>query len=65
VELAKQERELRVAKLDHQIGSLDLAYDHACRDDAHAVALVVPMHINTVHAAKTLMDDVFIALTAR
>lgn len=64
VELAKQERELRVAKLDHQIGNLNLAYDHTRRDDAHAVVVDVRPHIDTGQAAKTLMDYVFIVPTA-
>jgi hypothetical protein len=61
VELAKQERELRVAKLDHQIGNLTRAYDHTRRDNAHAVAVDIPVHIDTGQAAKTLMNYVFIA----
>jgi hypothetical protein len=64
VELAKQERELRVAKLEHQIGNLNLTYDHTRRDDAHAVAVDVHVPIDTSHAAKTLMDYVFIAPVA-
>jgi hypothetical protein len=64
VKLAEQERELRVEKLDYQIVNLDLAYEHTRRDDAHAVAVDVPVHIDAVHAAKSLMDDVFIAPTA-
>jgi hypothetical protein len=65
VELAKQERELREAKLDHQIGNLNLAYDQTRRDDAQAaVAVDVRVPSDTGHAAKTLMDDVFIAPSA-
>lgn len=64
-QLAKQERDLRVAKLYHQIGNLNLTYDHTRRDDERARAVAdVPVHIDTRHAAKTLMDFVFIAPTA-
>ena len=63
--LAKEERNLRVEKLYHQIGNLNLTYDHARRDDARALAVAdVPAHIDTGHAAKTLMDFVFVAPTA-
>jgi len=64
VELAKQERKLRVAKLGRQIGNLNQAYDLTRRDDAHGVAVDVPVPIDTNHAAKALMDDVFISPTA-
>jgi hypothetical protein len=65
IELAKEERDLRVEKLYHQIGNLNLTYDHTRRDDARALAVAdVPVHIDTGHAAKTLMDFVFIAPTA-
>ncbi len=64
VELAKQERELRVAKLNHQIENLNLTYDHTRRDDARAVAVDVHLPIDSSHAAKTLMDYIFIAPTA-
>jgi hypothetical protein len=64
-ELAKEERDLRVEKLYHQIGNLNLTYDHARRDDARALAVAdVPVHLDTGHAAKTLMDFVFVAPTA-
>ncbi len=64
-QLAKEERGLRVAKLYHQIGNLNLAYDDTRRDDERAIAVAdVPVHIDTGHAAKTLMDFVFIAPTA-
>ncbi len=63
--LAKEERDLRVAKLYHQIGNLNLTYDHTRRDDERALAVTdVPVHIDTGHTAKTLMDFVFIAPTA-
>jgi hypothetical protein len=64
VELAKQERGLRVAKLNHQIGNLSLTYEHTRRDDAHVMAVDVPVPIDTGQAAKTLMDYDFIAPTA-
>lgn len=65
VELAKQERELRAAKLSRQIGNLDLTYDHTRVDDKRALAVAnVPVHIDTKRAAKTLMDFVFVAPTA-
>ena len=64
-ELAKEERDLRVEKMYHQIGNLNLTYDHTRRDDERALAVAnVPVHIDTGHAAKTLMDFVFIAPTA-
>jgi hypothetical protein len=64
-QLAKQERDLRVEKLYHQIGNLNLTYDHTRRDDQRTLAVAdVPVHIDTRHAAKTLMDFVFVAPTA-
>jgi hypothetical protein len=64
-ELAKEERDLRVEKLYHQIRNLNLTYDHTRRDDERALAVAdVPVHIDTGHAAKTLMDFVFVAPTA-
>jgi hypothetical protein len=64
-QLAKEERYLRVEKLYHQIGNLNLTYDRTRRDDARVLAVAdVPMHIDTSHAAKTLMDFVFVAPTA-
>jgi len=64
VVLARQERELRVQKLYHEIGNLNLSYDHTRRDDERAAGVEVPVHIDTGHAAKTLMDYVFIAPAA-
>jgi hypothetical protein len=65
VGLAKEERNLRVEKLYHQIGNLDLTYDHTRRDDERALTVAdVPMHLDAGHAAKTLMDFVFVAPTA-
>jgi len=64
VELAKEERELRVGKLYHQIGNLHLTYGRTHCDDSQAIGVDVPMHIDTGHAAKTLMDYVFIAPAA-
>jgi hypothetical protein len=61
VELANQERELRVHKLYHQIGNLNQTYDNTRHDDERVANVDVPVHIDTVHAAKTLMDYVFIA----
>ena len=61
VELANQERELRVAKLYHQIGNLNLTYDNTRHDDERVANVEVPVHIDTARAAKTLMDYVFIA----
>lgn len=64
-ELAKEERDLRVEKLYHQIGNLSLTYDHTRRDDTRALAVAdAPEHIDTKRAAKTLMDFVFVAPTA-
>ena len=63
-QLAKEERGLRVAKLYHQIGNLNLTYENTRRDDERTLAVAdVPVHIDTGHAAKTLMDFVFIAPT--
>ena len=57
-QLAKEERYLRVE-------NLNLTYDRTRRDDARVLAVAdVPMHIDTSHAAKTLMDFVFVAPTA-
>ena len=64
VVLAKQERDLRVQKLYHEIGNLNLTYDHTRRDDERAAGVEVPVHLDTGHAAKTLMDYVFIAPAA-
>jgi len=64
-ELAKEERDLRAEKLSRQIGNLDVAYGSARRDDERVLAVAdVPPHIDTKHAAKTLMDFVFVAPTA-
>ncbi len=60
--LARKERDLRMAKVYHQIGNLNLTYDKTRRDDERAVAVAdVPAHIDTGTAAKTLMDFVFVA----
>jgi hypothetical protein len=64
VALAKQERELRAQKLYHEIGNLNLTYDHTRRGDERVAGVEVPVHIDTAHAAKTLMDYVFIAPAA-
>jgi hypothetical protein len=64
VVLARQERELRVQKLYHEIGNLSLTYDHTRQDDERAAGVEVPAQIDTAHAAKTLMDYVFIAPAA-
>lgn len=64
VVLANQERDLRVQKLYHQIGNLNLTYENTRRDDERAAGVDVPVHIDTAHAAKTLMDYVFIAPVA-
>lgn len=64
VVLANQERDLRVQKLYHQIGNLNLTYENTRRDDERAAGVEVPVHIDTAHAAKTLMDYVFIAPVA-
>jgi hypothetical protein len=64
VVMAKEERDLRVQKLYHEIGNLNLTYDHTRRDDERAAGVEVPVHIDTAHAAKTLMDYVFIAPAA-
>jgi hypothetical protein len=61
VELVNQERELRLQKLYHQIGNLSLTYDNTRHDDERAANVEVPVHIDTAHAAKTLMDYAFIA----
>jgi hypothetical protein len=64
-QLAKEEQALRVSKLYHQISDLNLTYDQTRRDDERALAVAdVPMHIDTRHAAKSLMDFVFIAPAA-
>jgi hypothetical protein len=59
--LANQERDLRVKKLYHQIGNLCATYDTTRHDDEHVANVEVPVNIDTAHAAKTLMDYVFIA----
>jgi len=61
VVLANQERDLRVKKLYHQIGNLCTTYDTTRHDDERAASVEVPINIDTTHAAKTLMDYVFIA----
>jgi len=50
-----------VKKLYHQIGNLCTTYDTTRRDDERTVGVEVPVNIDTAHAAKTLMDCVFIA----
>jgi len=64
VVLANQERDLRVKKLYHQLGNLCTTYDTTRRDDEHLANVKVPVNIDTGHAAKTLMDYVFIAPAA-
>jgi len=59
--LANEERDLRVKKLYHQLGNLCATYDTTRRDDERAANVEVPVNIDTTHAAKTLMDYVFIA----
>ena|SRR5579859_6437657 len=59
--LANQERDLRLQKLYHQIGNLNVAYGHSRQEDERVANVEVPVHIDTAHAAKTLMDYVFIA----
>jgi hypothetical protein len=59
--LANQERVLRVKKLYHQIGNLCTTYDTTRHDDERAASVEIPINIDTTHAAKTLMDYVFIA----
>jgi hypothetical protein len=62
VVLANQERDLRMQKLYHQIGNLNVAYGHTRQEDERVANVAyVPVHIDTQHAAKTLMDYVFIA----
>ena len=61
VGLANQERELRLQKLYHQIGNLNSTYDNTRHDDERVANVEVPVHIDTAHAAKTLMDYAFIA----
>jgi hypothetical protein len=62
--LANQERDLRVKKLYHQLGNLCTTYDTTRRDDERVANVEVPVNIDTTHAAKTLMDYVFIAPAA-
>ena len=62
--LANEERDLRVKKLYHQIGNLCATYDTTRHDDELAAGVEVPVNIDTTHAAKTLMDYVFIAPAA-
>ena len=64
VVLANQERDLRVKKLYHQLGNLCATYDTTRHDDERVVNVEVPVNIDTGHAAKTLMDYVFIAPAA-
>jgi hypothetical protein len=64
-QLAKEERELRIQKLYHQISNLNLTYDQTRRDDERALAVAdVPVHVDTRRAARTLMDFVFVGPTA-
>jgi hypothetical protein len=62
--LANQERDLRVKKLYHQLGNLCATYDTTRHNDERATNVEVPVNIDTGHAAKTLMDYVFIAPAA-
>jgi hypothetical protein len=64
VVLANEERDLRVKKLYHQLGNLCATYDTTRHDDELAAGVEVPVNIDTTHAAKTLMDYVFIAPVA-
>jgi hypothetical protein len=64
VVLANQERALRVKKLYHQLGNLCATYDTTRQDDKRVANVEVPVNIDTTHAAKTLMDYVFIAPAA-
>ena len=59
--LANQERDLRVKKMYHQIGNLCSTYDITRADDEQLTGVEVREKIDTTHAAKTLMDYVFIA----
>jgi hypothetical protein len=61
VVLANEERDLRVKKLYHQLGNLCVTYDTTRHDDERVANVEVPVNIDTGHAAKTLMDYVFIA----
>jgi hypothetical protein len=61
VVLANQERDLRVKKLYHQLGNLCATYDTTRHDDEQVANVDVPVNIDTGHAAKTLMDYVFVA----
>ncbi len=61
ITLANQERDLRIKKLYHQIGNLCTTYDTTHHDDEVAANVSVPVNIDTTHAAKTLMDYVFVA----
>jgi hypothetical protein len=61
VALANEERDLRVKKLYHQLGNLCTTYDTTRHDDERAANVEVPVNVDTTHAAKTLMDFVFIA----
>jgi hypothetical protein len=58
--LANEERDLRVKKLYHQLGNLCATYDTTRHDDELVAGVEVPVNIDTTHAAKTLMDYVFI-----
>jgi hypothetical protein len=61
VVLANQERDLRVKKMYHQLGNLCATYDTTRHDDERVANVEVPVNIDTGHAAKTLMDYVFVA----
>jgi hypothetical protein len=63
INLANQERDLRMKKLYHQIGNLCTTYGTTHHDDEVAANVSVPVSIDTTHAAKTLMDYVFVAPT--
>jgi hypothetical protein len=61
IDLANEERDLRVKKLYHQLSNLCATYDTTRHDDERVANVEVPVNIDTSHAAKTLMDYVFIA----
>ena len=58
---ANEERDLPVKKLYHQLGNLCATYYTTRHDDERVANVEVPANIDYTHAAKTLMDYVFIA----
>ncbi len=59
-ELSAQERELRLEKLDTQLGHMLTAYTHSRRLTEREANVTVPQNVDTVAAARKLEDFVAI-----